>query len=572
MTNSNQNHEFDYLNENSAESLPESNTTNGNHRSTQATVVADEDISPEEEQLLAGYNPTASQLISEEYRLKQDAEKAVERPLAEKPSVRLGSVVALVGIVIASGSLLWFGFLQPKPPTKQAVKTTNPSPTTETALDESAELKSRLAFQDQQQQLKVEPVAAKSPTPTLQNQPKPTPSSPRAAPQTFAPRTAVASRITPITPVRISQPTPPSVRYNSPIPVRGFQPAPPSVRYNSPTSVNYKASPPIRQPESNVDPYQQWNQLASLGQLQIGNYQAGETQEEFAVKTQTPTDSKPTASASITTPQDPGIQTVLIGSKSSDSKTNNLTPGMLGILNRTPVAPADLNASLANFNAGGIKEVSLGTSTKGRLIMPMIWDEGGNNPNDRFAVELTKPLKATDGTVALPAGTVLVARTAAVGKKNNLVSASAIAVIYPDSQGTVKQETIPAETLLIRGRDKRPLIAQKLNDVGSDIAQQDLLVGLLSSLVRVGSIVNQPRTQSSTVVSSGTFNQSTVSSNSNPQIWAAALEGFFSPVSERLSRRSDQAVQELLQRPNIQFLPEGTEVSVVVNNFLKVER
>ena len=108
--------------------------------------------------------------------------------------------------------------------------------------------------------------------------------------------------------------------------------------------------------------------------------------------------------------------------------------------------------------------------------------------------------------------------------------------------------------------------------MGTDIAQQDLLVGLLSSLGKVGSIVNQPRTQSSTVVSSGTFNQSTITSNSNPQIWAAALEGFFSPVSERLSRRSDQAVQELLQRPNIQFLPEGTEVSIVVNSFLKVER
>ncbi|MTJ49112.1 hypothetical protein FJR05_15145, partial [Dolichospermum sp. UHCC 0259] len=198
--------------------------------------------------------------------------------------------------------------------------------------------------------------------------------------------------------------------------------------------------------------------------------------------------------------------------------------------------------------------------------------EGGKNPNDRFAVELTKPLKATDGTEALPAGTVIVAKTTAVGKKNNLVSATGIALVYPDSQGTVKQETIPASTLLIRGNNKRPLIAQKLNDVGSEIAQQDLLVGLLSSLGKVGSIVNQPRTQSSTVVSNGTFNQNTVSSTADPQIWAAALEGFFSPVSERLSRRSDQAVQELLQRPNIQFLPEGTEVSVVVNNFLQIAR
>ncbi|PHJ67261.1 hypothetical protein VF14_00065 [Nostoc linckia z18] len=548
MTNSNQNHEFDYLNENSADYSPEFNSTNGNHRSTQATLVADDDISPEEEQLLAGYNPTANHLISEEYRLKQDAEGAVERPLAEKPSVRLGSVVALVGIVIGSVALIWFGFLQPKPPVKQVVQTPTTSPKGEPVLDESAELKSRLAFQDQRQQLKVEPVAAKSPSPTLQNKPKPTPSQPQStAPQTFSPRTTPTSRITPITPVRISQPAPPVVRYISPNPVR------------------YQASTPIRQPESNVDPFQQWSQLASLGQSQIGNSKAAETQSEVAVNTQIPTGSKPTARTSISTPEDPGIQTVLIGSKSTDSKTDNLTPGMVGILNRTPVA-------LANLNVNETKEVALGTSAPGRIIMPMIWDQGGNNKSDRFAIELTKPLTATDGTVALPAGTVLVTKTVAVGKKNNLVSASAIALIYPDSQGTVKQESIPAETLLIRGRGQQPLIAKKLNDVGTDIAQQDLLVGLLSSLGKVGSIVNQPRTQSSTVVSSGTFNQSTITSNSNPQIWAAALEGFFSPVSERLSRRSDQAVQELLERPNIQFLPEGTEVSVVVNSFLKVER
>ncbi|WP_242045369.1 hypothetical protein [Anabaena catenula] len=126
MDNSNQNQEFD-LHENYPNYSLESHTNNGNHHSSQ-TAVQDEDISPEEEQRLAGYNPAANQLISQEYRLKQDQEAAVERPLAEKPGVRLVSVVALVGVVIVSGSTLWFGFLQPKPPAKQAAKTANPSP------------------------------------------------------------------------------------------------------------------------------------------------------------------------------------------------------------------------------------------------------------------------------------------------------------------------------------------------------------------------------------------------------------------------------------------------------------
>ena len=164
---------------------------------------------------MAGYNPTANQLISEEYRLKQDPEGAVERPLAEKPSVRLGSVVALVGIVIASGSILWFGFLQPKPPAKQAVKTTNPSPTSEPVLDESAELKSRLAFQDQRQQLKVEPFPTKSPSQTPQAQLKPNSSAPvRTVRQIVSP---------PSTTVRMAE-TAPVRQYSSPFSCKLYSP------------------------------------------------------------------------------------------------------------------------------------------------------------------------------------------------------------------------------------------------------------------------------------------------------------------------------------------------------------
>jgi Bacterial conjugation TrbI-like protein len=535
MDNTNQHHKFNSQNGISANYSLESNTNNGHHYFTQNIVEEEENISPEEEQWLAGYNPNATGLISEEYRLQQDEEKAIERPLTEKPSVRLIFVVGLVGMVIGSASLLWFGFLQPKPPVKQAVKTNNSLPTSEPILDESAELKSRLAFQDQQQQLQAELVSTPSPSQTPQ--PKPTPSV-RPVRQTVPPRT---------TAVRVAEPAP-VIRRN---------PAP--ISFNSPI----KYTPPqikqsVEKPESLADTLKQWKQLASLGESQISN----STQEKVTPNNQGSKTLKP--GIPVLKLKETELETVLIGSKNVDSQAD-LTPGMMGILNRTPV-------DLINVNAGSNKDVALGTSASAKEIMPMIWDEGGNNPNDRFAVELTKPLKATDGTVALPAGTVVVAQTTAVGKKNNLVSATGIALVYPNSQGTVKQETIPANTLLIRGGNKRPLIAQKLHDAGSDIAKQDLLVGLLSSLGRVGSIVNQPRTQSSTVVSGGNFNQSTITTNADPQIWAAALEGFFSPVSQRLSRRSDQAVQELLQRPNIQYLPEGMEVSVVVNNFLKVAR
>jgi hypothetical protein len=246
---------------------------------------------------------------------------------------------------------------------------------------------------------------------------------------------------------------------------------------------------------------------------------------------------------------------------------------MIGILNRTQV-------SQLNQRTGGLSEVALGTSTKAKVILPMIRDEGGDtstgrtaSPSEnRFAVELTEDMKATNGSVALPAGTILVVRTHSVGRGNNLVSASAIAIVYRDRAGQIRQQTLPPDSLQIRGQDNQPLVAQRLNDVGPDIARQDLLIGLLSSLGRVGGIINQPRTQSSTVSSGGGFNQSVITTSAEPQIWAAALEGFFNPIAERMSQRSDQNMQELLQRPNVQFVSEGTEVSVVVNSFLRVNR
>ena len=53
-------------------------------------------------------------------------------------------------------------------------------------------------------------------------------------------------------------------------------------------------------------------------------------------------------------------------------------------------------------------------------------------------------------------------------------------------------------------------------------------------------------------------------------VLAAALEGFFKPVSSSLARRSEQSIKELQGRKNIAVVPEGTEVSVLVKSFLTV--
>lgn len=413
MTNANQkfeSHEFDDVSE--ARSNPAQHLNRNGKASTTPILTElqeDNDLTPEEEQQLAGFNPATPQLISEEYRLKQDQEGAVERPLAERASIRLGSVVAVVGTVMGTGAVLWFGFLQPRPPARQVTQSPAPPPSPPT-FDETAELKSRLAFQDQQQQLQPDPVA----------QPESSPPPRPAAARSPAP-TPTPSVVSP--PMTVARPEPVVIR--SPV------------------------TPPERiQPVERVDPFQRWAQLASVGQLRVSS---GAVEPSRSASSNLP--DAPSNPVSPANQQNPVIPVISIGGTETNSSTMmtgsemipnssraalptelrsmssaDMTPGMIGILNRTPV-------SQLNQRMGGLSEVTLGTSTRARIILPMIWDEGGNNSTggtassqeNRFAVELTEDMKATNGSVALPAGTILVVRTHSVRRGNNLVSASALA-------------------------------------------------------------------------------------------------------------------------------------------------
>jgi hypothetical protein len=123
-------------------------------------------------------------------------------------------------------------------------------------------------------------------------------------------------------------------------------------------------------------------------------------------------------------------------------------------------------------------------------------------------------------------------------------------------------------TVLIRGVEGSALVAEKLHDSGGAIAGQDLLVGALSALGRVGEIINQPESQ--TVTTGRGFSQT--STQSNPSVLAAVLEGAFATTAERLSSRSDTMIEEMLQRPNVFVLAGETEVSVVVNSLFRIAR
>src|SRR4028118_1345612 len=154
----------------------------------------------------------------------------------------------------------------------------------------------------------------------------------------------------------------------------------------------------------------------------------------------------------------------------ADALTNSPTleqvnsPGAKGILNRTPQTA----------------QVPLGTTVNGVVSVPLLWDEGsGKQLGDKFAVTLTDNVTATDGSIAFPAGTVVIAFASTVSLTNRMVQATAVALVYSDRNGQIKQQPIPEGAILIAGEGGGPLIASGYFDPGSDIAGQARLTAVL---------------------------------------------------------------------------------------------
>ena len=239
------------------------------------------------------------------------------------------------------------------------------------------------------------------------------------------------------------------------------------------------------------------------------------------------------------------------------------SPGAKGILNRTPQSSSTSQTA----------QVPLGTTANGVVSVPLLWDEGsGKQLYDKFAVTLTADFTATDGSIAFRKGTVIIAKASTVSKTNRMVQATAVALVYSDRNGQIKQQPIPEGAILIAGEGGQPLIASGYFDPGSDVAGQDILTAVLSGVGRVGQVFAEPKVRSSSSIS-GRFGSSTTTVESrDPQIWSAVLDGFFSPLAKRMESRSDRATEELLNRPNVAVVNKGTPVSITVNSFLNIYR
>ncbi|WP_017301637.1 TrbI/VirB10 family protein [Nodosilinea nodulosa] len=287
-------------------------------------------------------------------------------------------------------------------------------------------------------------------------------------------------------------------------------------------------------PVVHVDPVKQWQTAATLGSYGQISYDT----------------EKPSTAASVT---------VADASPTTDEAPKADNPDQTRY-------EADAAAILSGVPSH-VVSILAGAKAAATLSTPVVWaqDLDSTQQPQRFGLQLTEPILAADGTVALPAGTQMVTQVDTISE-SGLVELSVIAVVIPTASGN-QVVPIPAGAVLIQGDQGNPLMASEYNHDAGQIQSLDAGVALMGALGKVGEILNRPNSQTST---GSVFYSSSTTTNPAPNILGAVLEGGFDALHDQVSDRQQQEIKDILSRPNVWYIPAGQPVQVFTGTSFEV--
>lgn len=205
------------------------------------------------------------------------------------------------------------------------------------------------------------------------------------------------------------------------------------------------------------------------------------------------------------------------------------------------------------LNGVPVRSLQVGTQARAQLVTPLVWGKTDSTEGEKFVVQLSEPM------ANLPQGTTIVFQVADVSE-SGLVQLKATSLVVNG-----QEYVLPPEAISVRGQSGQPLIADKWGDKGPAIASGDVTAFLFGSLSKVGEVLNQPDVQQSINSSSDSFSSSTTTKNRRPNLLGAILEGGFGLLTDQILQRNDQAIQEIISRPNVWYVRAGESVQVFVN-------
>jgi len=534
------------------------------------------------------------------------------QPVFSKRGTVKASAVGLVMLVMFGGVGLFlnsvFNQKPKKAPTFASYPTSSTTPSPSPQEAETGNLKTQLAIGKQADQIKSLE-KSKSPKTNVPNTKKAS-----AAPQPVSSPTRPTSPPHPLKqPTYSSSPrTAPafSPQYPPPSPTRTVSSTPPAVQERQLTA----AAPKIQQPEATatlpqdvgekpaVDPMQQsiaMNRIGSYGNSNVGEKEPrdvatlgtmpvvrsvsppqmtnrGVITIPRAVPVVSSTDG---AVASVASPGMPFPSTPLPVSSANLSSGETLMSVLSGETSQTLASnQVELTAPQVNpAEEGSIESgkptrfVQVGTQAQGQLVTPVIWSgnvRDGQKTTDltsrstggeKFIVQLAEPLTDTEGFVALPQGTQIVAAVVSVNESG--LAQLLVTQVVVEGQEYV----LPPGAISIRGSDGQPLIAEKWGDKKPLIASGDITSFLFGALSKVGQNLTQPDSQSSMSSSGFGFSSSTSTQSGGRNLLGAVLEGGFTPLTQQITERNNQRIQSLAGSPNVWYISAGETVQVFVN-------
>lgn len=480
-----------------------------------------------------------------------------DRAFWEKPWPRAVLVAIPVGLVLFLITRIVGGN---RPAAHQATNLPgdNPTSTTPGPRGETAdELKTQLAIQQQQEafeRLKAQKLAqaqlaqAQAQASKRQPQPTPTPTPIAIRPEPVPPRPLPP----PISRVPVSSNEPRTiervVREPAPAPLQVPTPTPTQkavAPFNPPAPIPMPTPTPLPTPTPTptpIDPNLAWKQASALGEY--GTTAPSGSLVSNSSDQSVPAGSNQGISGGIGIPPQPvQAETPTVAQSQQPSLQERAAP--TPFINTVPVSG----------------NVTVGTRTKGTLETAIALSGGSLlNPNQNFLIKLSDPLKASDGSVVLPAGSYLVAHVN--GANGNTVNMNATLALVNDTNGQQIQKPLPDGAVMILGEDGKPLQASIhrpsdfLNDIGT---------ALLGGAGQLSAVINQPSTEISTGIDGATTTQTTTTTNPTPNLLAGFGQGAATTLLEQIKTRQQQSAQEKDSQTPIAFLNQGESVQIFVN-------
>lgn len=580
---------------------------------------ADENAEISNTQLESGNIISQAELFEEE-NLDSDPHKAKSQAtLSSNPLAKLGLVGLGTFAIFFVGGLFLNNIMgtkiQPSPTAQQLPNPLTQKKEQESRDAETAKLKTQLALGTQEEQLATlnrskspknrevnnQPVKEQTTASTITNQPKPISSSPppavpsRVPPASPPPPPRVVTRYvtrtvpvaTPVVTRRTSVAQPIATTRSTPVST-----TPPPTPRSIPTPPQQQEKKEEPQKIAPIDPMKQWMALQKLGSYGEVPFENSDNEQATSVAVnQTNGSARPVNSQITPTPTQNSVavatvpratpveRTTAISSSPEDTTSSEEASIIAGV----PVENMSNEESniLTGTPLSEVKNLQVGQQAEAVLVTPVISTissstnnniqvasvgsssniaSPSNRQEERFVVQLKQPLIDSSGKALLPPGTLAVFEVKSI-HPSGMVECDAIALIINQ-----KEYLLPPGSISIRGEKGKPLMAQKYDDKGPEIASMDASTVVFGSLANLGRVLNQPRSEEIDDLDSvfGSRRRTRVDRN-KPNILGAVLEGGFTPLLQQIQQRNERAIAQIQSRPNLWYITPNQKVVVFVN-------